>query len=343
MLSNIQYSVAKAIRLLPTKNESISSSMIWYSSQEIKPWLEYLTPFLDPIIRVFILNEVADDEIFKDSVILKESLLSKICSSLGVKGISSLKIEDYSPFLKPEISKKIYEFFKDNWTITLNSKLRTSQSISYLKSLILETDDSIKDSNFEVKPKTKDSILAYNDLKLLKKKLKAMNFADNVYEWKIKKDQIPYYSKAIQDITGYRKRTKSNVDDTILKQNLNDKVQYDLAKYQRRSDLHYYPDIAKTSNDNFGLNQNDSEDLSCIQNDRQRFTESMNSNKDQSIIQYYLSMKSDDKYKVEDGFWEPKGNLVNTIYDQNDTFSTINDLDVSQNSKYFVAVSSSKY
>ena len=315
---------------------------MWFSKLAMKPWLENLVPYLDPILQVFILNELSEEKLFRDSFIFKESIISKISSTLGINGVSKLKMEDYSPFLKKEIWMKIFEFFKDNWTIMKNAKLRTTESIAFLKSLILETNSVLNESVSETKSKTKEHILIYNEMKLLKKKLKIMNYPDTVYDFKIKKDQISSLSKSIQEMSGYRKRAKSNADDVVLKQNLVEKMQLDVTRCQRRRDQHYYPDVVKRQENNFGLNEGDCENLSWIQNDKMRFTESINSNKDQSFIQYYISMKSEDNYKIEDGIWEPKGNLVWTLYDESSTFSRIKDLDVSQNSKYFVSISPSK-
>lgn len=316
--------------------------MMCFSRLATNPCIESLVPFLDPILQVFILSELSDQGLLKDSVLFKESSISKICSNLAIKGASSMKIEDYSPFLKAEASKQIYEFLNDIWTIKKNSKLKTNDSIAYLKSLILETKSVISESHSEEKLKMKDHIVAYNEMKKLKKKLKVMNYPDSVYDFKIRKDQITSLSKSIQEMSGYRKRTKSNADDALLEQNLFDKMQLDITKSQRRRDQCYYADLPKKSKDNFGLNEGDWESLSLIQNDKMRFAESINSNKDQSFIQYYTSMKYEDKYKIEDGIWEPKGNLVWTLYDESSAFpSKIKDLDVSQNSKYFISISSS--
>lgn len=99
-----------------------------------------------------------------------------------------------------------------------------------------------------------------------------MHFQDSVYDSKISKDHVSDFSKTIVNYSGSRKRALSNVNETHDTKAALDRVKISTAKAQSRGDLHYYPDTKLTPKDNFGLNSYDREELSMIENDKQRFT-----------------------------------------------------------------------
>lgn len=189
---------------------------------------------------------------------------------------------------------------------------------------------------------SKRHIYLYNDLTLLKKKLHKMHYNDSVYDSKIRKENVAEFSKTITDIHGTRKRTVSNVNEGVLHRNFVDNLEKQKTRAQNRGDRRYYPDIAKNIDENFGLNSNDDPDVSLVENDKHRFAESLNANRDQCLVKYYPDIKSTVKYKIEQGLWQPKGKLVTTIYDHSNMASKVVGLDVSQDSKYFLTTFNSK-
>ena len=189
---------------------------------------------------------------------------------------------------------------------------------------------------------SKRHIYLYNELTLLKKKLHKMHYNDSVYDSKIRKENVAEFSKTIIDVHGPRKRTVSNVNEALPHHNFVDNLAKQKSRAQNRGDKRYYPDGAKNIDENFGLNSNDDPDASLVENDKHRFTESLNANRDQCLVKYNPDIKSAVKYKIEQGLWQPKGKLVTTIYDHSNMVNKVVGLDVSQDSKYFLTTSNSK-
>lgn len=175
-----------------------------------------------------------------------------------------------------------------------------------------------------------------------KKNIQKRHIADSVYESKIDKETVSYFSKTVGEYQGQRRRALSNVDDSKSKVNIPQELEKQKIRCQNRGERYYYPDTAKSSEDNFGLNATDDDSASVYEDDKAKFHESLNTNKEQSMIHYREDIRSYFKYKSDFGLWEPKGNLVSTIYDHGN-FSKIIDLDVSQDSKYFVTTSQSEF
>jgi hypothetical protein len=192
------------------------------------------------------------------------------------------------------------------------------------------------------KQHSKNYIHVYNEITLLKRKLHKAHHDDSVYASKIKKDRVADFNKTIVDVHEIRKRTVSNIQEAISVKDVVSDISRVEKRAQNKGEKHYYPDLPKSLETNFGQNENDEEELSWMENDYSRFMESLNSNKDQWMVKYYPEIKSAVQYNMEHGLWEPKLNLVTTIYDHNSTFNKIIDLEVSQDSKYFISIANSK-
>jgi hypothetical protein len=189
---------------------------------------------------------------------------------------------------------------------------------------------------------SKHHIELYNEIELCKKNIHRRYISDSVYESKIDRVKVSYFSKTVGEYQGKRRRALSNADEVKLIVNIPQELDKQKIRSQNRGERHYYPDIAKSPDDNFGLNSTDDDSASVYDDDKAKFHESLNANNEQCMIDYRNDIRSYFKYKQDYGLWEPKGNLVSTIYDHGN-FSKILDLDVSQDSKYFVTTSQSKF
>lgn len=68
----------------------------------------------------------------------KDSPIMSLCSSLKINGIAKMNVSDYESFLKPEISRQIYEYLIDKKTMLKKSKLDTLNTIVFLFNLLMD-------------------------------------------------------------------------------------------------------------------------------------------------------------------------------------------------------------
>ena len=129
--TNILLELIKAIKVLPIKSLNVSTSLACYETIKNKGSLESILSYINPIIRIFILSELENQSI-NDS---KSSTTTSLCSYLNIEGISKMDVHDYEPFLKPEVSKEIYNFFTSDVRVLANSKHNT---IEFLFNLMMD-------------------------------------------------------------------------------------------------------------------------------------------------------------------------------------------------------------
>lgn len=179
-----------------------------------------------------------------------------------------MKIEEYEPFLKPEVSRDIYDLFKSERSMLSKCTLNTIETIVLLFNMLtseykLQKEDIAKiKSNLDMSKRqhSKRHIDVYNEIMLLKKKLYKAHFDDPVYSCKIKKEKVAEFSKTIIDVHGKRNRTLSNVNEAVSSVNLVDEIAKVQKKAQDKGDKHFYPDLSKNLDNNFGQNMNDDPD-----------------------------------------------------------------------------------
>jgi len=123
---------------------------------------------------------------------------------------------------------------------------------------------------------------------MYKKDLRKNTFTDSVFESNIDKDKVSYFSKTISDVHGQRKRTVSHLNEANSKVNIEAELKKQVLKSKWKGDLHYYPDLKRKIDDNFGLNALDNDEECLKTEDVNRFYESLNANKDQCLIKYYI-------------------------------------------------------
>lgn len=122
----------------------------------------------------------------------------------------------------------------------------------------------------------------------MKKELEKNRFTDSVYDSKVEREKASYFSKTISDVYSQRKRAFSQVNTDKEKVDFEKEHEMDLLKSQNKGELYYYPDEAKSYDDNFGMNTFDDERESLRDEDISRFFESSNSNKNQGCVKYYI-------------------------------------------------------
>lgn len=117
-----------------------------------------------------------------------------------------------------------------------------------------------------------------------KKLLEKNSFTDSVYDSKITKEKASYFSKTISDVYGQRKRAFSHINQGEREIDYENICKKDLKRAQNRGEKWYYPD----QNRKFEGEYHDTGEESLVQQDAERFYESMNSHKEQNMVKYYV-------------------------------------------------------
>mmetsp|Transcript_38770 Transcript_38770/g.38314 ORF Transcript_38770/g.38314 Transcript_38770/m.38314 type:complete len:339 (-) Transcript_38770:1082-2098(-) len=308
--------------------------------------------YLNPVIANFLEANLNQEE-NKDEENKEETVISSIFSDQKLSGTNELQTEDVIPFLKPGVSKDLYDYFRSPESFIKKAKLETLKTILALYHLSVE-DYYLRPEDVEniKNDLEQDRILSfqhhiqnYNEVALYKKELDKNTFTDSVYESKIEKEKVPYFSKTISDVYSQRKRAFSQINTDKEKIDFEKEYRLGLLKSQNKGELYYYPDGPKSSSDNFGINTFDDEREALRDEDISRYYESLNSNKNQGCIKYYIKEFQRDlnfgsQSKGMDAcLWDPEMTLVNTLYNFNNYTNKILDLDVSQDSRYFTSIS----
>lgn len=111
--------------------------------------INMLMTHVNPIILMFIVSEQLSNLDNRGVDPCKDSPTMSLCSSLKINGISKMNVVDYEPFLKPEISRQIYNYLSDKKTMLKKAKLETLNTIVFLFNLLmddykLQDDDIVK-------------------------------------------------------------------------------------------------------------------------------------------------------------------------------------------------------
>jgi len=139
--SNIIYEFLKAIGTLPVKSNLISGSIKCYDMIN-KNWdIKELTPFLNPVISLFILNQKEnikeEKEETKQETTGEEKELN-LYSNPSLLDIKNLTASDLEPFIKPGISRDLYDYFSNSRNYIKKAKLETLNTIIFLFNFFTE-------------------------------------------------------------------------------------------------------------------------------------------------------------------------------------------------------------
>lgn len=115
--SNILISILETIKVLPLKADVINASFKYTElvSQNPSPKIEELLPFLEPTIVMLIMN-----------------------AKLQKQDLPIESFEDLEPFLKPNVNKKLVEYFKSEKELVSKAKLETLDTVVLLFNLLME-------------------------------------------------------------------------------------------------------------------------------------------------------------------------------------------------------------
>lgn len=118
--------------MLPIKADQISKSIEWYTKIDNGCQLSEILPYLNPAIANFVSGNASE------KIEEGDSFISSIYQTAKIPEIDQLKSTEFEPFLKPEISRPLYEFFKDPSTYISKAKLQTVESITFMFNFLVE-------------------------------------------------------------------------------------------------------------------------------------------------------------------------------------------------------------